>query len=132
MNFKSINYPFDNSRDPLNGIGKFMLVLSKCWHCADNVDIRWNVQYKSDTNFSCNSINRVFKWMTWIQLSFFLVFNLNLLIIDTLETSDLSQGRRDKNNGIFIIFEKNVSEQITATIVTLAILIAKCQNVKLV
>ena len=86
-----------------------MLVLSKCWHCADNVDIRWNVQYKSDKNFSCNSINRVFQWMIWIQLSFFLVFTLNLLIIDTLEATDvidLSQGQRDKNNGIFIIFEK--------------------------
>jgi hypothetical protein len=47
--------------------------------------------------------------MIWIQLSFFLVFNLNLLIVDTLEATDvidLSQGQRDKNNGILIIFEK--------------------------
>jgi hypothetical protein len=39
----------------------------------------------------------------------FLSFNLNLLKVDTLEATDvidLSQGQRDKNNGIFIIFEK--------------------------
>jgi hypothetical protein len=62
----------------------------------------------------------------------FLSFNLNLLKVDTLEATDvidLSDGQRDKNNQIFNIFEKKKdSEQITVTIVTLALLIAKCQT----